>query len=48
VIRQDTKIAEATSQGTPIFLFSQSSKGAEDVQSLIDEIFDLKGDNHVG
>lgn len=48
VIRQDTKIAEATSQGTPIFLFAQSSKGAVDIQSLIDEIFGLKGDDHVG
>jgi chromosome partitioning protein len=47
VVRQDTKIAEATSQGTPVFLFSQSSKGAEDIQSLIDEIFGLKGDDHV-
>jgi chromosome partitioning protein len=43
LIRQDTKIAEATSRGTPIFLFSQSSKGATDVQDLIDEIFQLKG-----
>ncbi len=48
VIRQDTKIAEATSQGSPIFLFAQSSKGAEDIQSLIDEIFGLKGADHVG
>ena len=48
VIRQDTKIAEASSQGTPIFLFAQSSKGAEDIQSLIDEIFGAKGVNHVG
>lgn len=48
VIRQDTKIAEATSQGTPIFLFAQSSKGAEDIQSLIDEILGLKGADHVG
>jgi chromosome partitioning protein len=48
VVRQDTKIAEAASQGTPIFLFAQSSKGAADVQSLIDEIFDLKGEDHVG
>lgn len=47
VVRQDTKIAEATSQGTPIFLFAQSSKGAEDIQCLIDEIFGLKGDNNV-
>jgi chromosome partitioning protein len=48
VIRQDTKLTEATSQGTPIFLYAQSSKGAVDIQSLIDEIFRLKGDNHVG
>lgn len=48
VIRQDTKIAEATSLGTPIFLFAQSSKGAEDIQSLIDEIFGLKGNGHDG
>jgi chromosome partitioning protein len=48
VIRQDTTIAEATSQGTPIFLCAQSSKGAADIQSLIDEIFKLKGANHVG
>ena len=47
VIRQDTKIAEATSQGTPIFLFAQSSKGAADIQSLIDEIFGLKGADNV-
>ena len=42
VIRQDTKIAEATSQGTPIHLFSQSSKGAVDVQNLISEVFHLE------
>jgi chromosome partitioning protein len=48
VIRQDTKIAEATSQGTPIFLFAQSSKGAADIQSLIDEILGPKGADHVG
>ncbi|MDI7259034.1 MAG: ParA family protein [Thermodesulfobacteriota bacterium] len=48
VIRQDTKIAEATSQGTPIFLFAQSSKGAEDIQSLIGEIFGMKGNGYDG
>jgi len=48
VIRQDTTIAEATSQGTPIFLFAQSSKGAVDIQSLIEEIFGWKGANDVG
>jgi len=48
MIRQDTKIAEATSLGTPIFLFAQSSKGASDIQSLIDEIFGLKGNGYDG
>lgn len=43
VIRQDTKIVEATSQGTPIYLFAQSSKIAMDIQSLINEIFKMKG-----
>jgi chromosome partitioning protein len=47
MIRQDTKIAEATSQGTPIFLFAPSSKGAEDIDHLIDEIFRLKGADRV-
>ena len=42
VIRQDTKIAEATSEGTPIHLFAQSSKGATDIQNLISEIFHLE------
>jgi chromosome partitioning protein len=46
VIRQDTKIAEATSQGAPVFLFAPSSKGAADIQGLIDEIFVLKGADH--
>ncbi|MDO9124888.1 MAG: ParA family protein, partial [Deltaproteobacteria bacterium] len=48
VIRQDTKIAEATSQGTPIFLFARSSKGAEDIQNLIGEIFGMKGNGYDG
>jgi chromosome partitioning protein len=48
VVRQDTKIAEATSQGAPVFLFAPSSKGAADIQDLIDEIFGWKGAEHVG
>ncbi len=48
MIRQDTKIAEATSQGTPIFLFARSSKGATDIQGLIDEIFRLNGVDDAG
>ncbi len=46
VVRQDTKIAEATSQGKPIFLFDQTSKGAEDIENLIEEIFWAKGNGH--
>lgn len=46
VVRQDTKIAEAASQGSPVFLFAPSSKGASDIQELIDEIFGWKGANH--
>jgi chromosome partitioning protein len=41
VIRQDTKIAEAASQGVPIFLFGQSSKGASDIEDLISEVFKM-------
>jgi len=47
MIRQDTRIAEATSQGTSIFLFAPSSKGAADIDHLIDEIFRLKGADRV-
>ncbi|WP_373046547.1 ParA family protein [Vulgatibacter sp.] len=37
VVRQCTKFAQASSEGTPIFAFDPSSKGAEDIQSIIDE-----------
>ncbi len=42
IIRQDTKISEATSQGIPIFLFAPSSKGAGDIEDLIEEVFKLR------
>lgn len=38
VVRQCTKFAQASSEGVPIFAYDPASKGAEDVQSLIDEI----------
>ena len=38
VIRQCTKFAQASSEGTPIFAHDPSSKGAQDLQSLIDEV----------
>ena len=36
VIRQCTKFAQASSEGIPIFAFDPTSRGAEDVQALID------------
>ena len=36
VVRQCTKFAQASSEGIPIFAFDPSSKGARDVQKLID------------
>jgi len=42
IIRQDTTIAEATSRGIPISLFAQSSKGASDIEALIEEVFALQ------
>jgi chromosome partitioning protein len=38
VIRQCTRFAQASSEGMPIFRFDRASKGAEDVQALIDEV----------
>jgi len=38
VVRQCTKFAQASSEGIPIFAFDPTSKGANDIQALIDEI----------
>ena len=38
VIRQCTRFAQASSDGSPIFMFDRDSKGAADIQSLITEI----------
>lgn len=38
VIRQCTKFAQASGEGQPIFTFDPNSKGAEDLQALIDEV----------
>lgn len=38
VIRQCTRFAQASSEGQPIFLFDRDSKGAQDVQVLIDQV----------
>lgn len=38
VVRQCTKFAQASSEGIPIFAFDPASKGAQDIQALIDEV----------
>lgn len=38
VVRQCTKFAQSSSEGIPIFAFDATSKGAEDIQALIDEV----------
>jgi chromosome partitioning protein len=38
VVRQCTRFAQASSEGVPIFRFDRDSKGANDVQALIDEV----------
>ena len=38
VIRQCTRFAQASSEGQPIFVFDRDSKGAADIQSLIDTV----------
>ncbi len=38
VVRQCTKFAQASSEGVPVFLADRDSKGAQDIQALIDEV----------
>ena len=38
VIRQCTKFAQASSEGTPIFAYDAESKGAQDIQAVLDEV----------
>jgi chromosome partitioning protein len=38
VVRQCTKFAQASSEGVPIFVADPDSKGAHDIQGLIDEV----------
>lgn len=40
VIRQCTKFAQASSEGRPIFVADPESKGAEDLQALIDRVLE--------
>jgi len=38
VVRQCTRFAQASSEGTPIFRFDRDSKGAQDVQALVEAV----------
>jgi chromosome partitioning protein len=38
VVRQCTKFAQASSEGKPVFAFDWESKGATDIQTVIDEV----------
>ncbi len=44
VIRQCTKFAQASSEGIPIFAYDSESKGAEDIQSVIDDVLQKIGE----
>jgi chromosome partitioning protein len=44
VIRQCTKFAQASSEGIPIFAYDPESKGAQDIQAVIDEVRARIGD----
>jgi chromosome partitioning protein len=44
VIRQCTKFAQSSSEGIPIFAYDSESKGAEDIQSVLDEVVARIGD----
>ena len=43
VVRQCTKFAQASSEGTPIFAFEPDSKGAQDLEAMLDEVMDRVG-----
>lgn len=38
IVRQCTKFAQASSEGVPVFVADRDSKGAQDLQALIDEV----------
>jgi chromosome partitioning protein len=44
VIRQCTKFAQASSEGIPIFAYDPESKGARDIQGVLDEVRERIGD----
>ena len=44
MIRQCTKFAQASSEGIPIFAYDPESKGARDIQEVLDEVRERIGD----
>jgi chromosome partitioning protein len=40
VVRQCTKFAQASSEGCPIFAFDAESKGAQDLEAVVDEVME--------
>jgi chromosome partitioning protein len=44
VIRQCTKFAQASSEGIPIFAYDSESKGAQDIQAVLDEVRERIGE----
>ncbi len=44
VIRQCTKFAQASSEGIPIFAYDSESKGATDIQAVLDEVQERIGE----
>ena len=44
VIRQCTKFAQASSEGIPIFAYDPESKGAQDIQAVLDDVRERIGE----
>ena len=38
IIRQDARFAQASSEGSPVFAYDPESKGAEDIEAVLDEV----------
>jgi chromosome partitioning protein len=43
VVRQCTKFAQASSEGCPIFAFDPESKGAKDLEQMLDQVMERIG-----
>ena len=39
IVRQNTRIADATAEGVPIFQLDPSSRAAKDIDALVNEVF---------